>query len=160
MRTSSNSVRTARVVGLALGALALSALVVLGAAPTTSGGPRDLSDADVARLGEFTLTDASGVPAISMDQAVQVAGNEYDWAAMPGKPAVESALASVTVAASQGREGAVQGRLVWVVHVSGIEQQVDGPWTPEGPLPGRVLRHAYVFVDAQTGEFLMTSWTE
>jgi hypothetical protein len=141
-------------------ALAVGAFIVLAGDAASTENQHPLADDDRVRLGEFTLTAPSTVPLVSIDDAFGAAGREYDWAQMPGRPDIAAALASLTVGPSQGPEAPLNGRLVWIVHVSGIEQYVAGPWTPDGPLPGRVLRHAYVFIDATTGEFLMTSWTE
>ncbi len=52
---------------------------------------------------------------------------------------------------------------MWIVHLAGVEQRRGVPYTPvRTPYQPslKVVRNAYIFIDATTGEFLHTQWTE
>jgi hypothetical protein len=112
---------------------------------------------DPAQQGDLNLVPAADTPKTTVDQAYQAALKEYDWDLAPGDPTFEAGLAMLSIPASGG---VVDSREVWVIHISGLKQWVDGPMSPDGALPGRTLSNAYVLIDADSGEYLMTSWTE
>jgi hypothetical protein len=50
---------------------------------------------------------------------------------------------------------------VWNVHLSGMGIVESGPVSEDGtPAASVVIDNVYVFLDAATGEFLVSIWTE
>lgn len=150
-------------VGLSGAAVLLLLIVVAQRLPSIGAGQAEgLTPDDRLRLAsalvEISDSTANVADTISEADALASARAQYDWSQM-GDDA--RASASLHVATDLGTERAadpIVDRLVWIVHLQGVEQSVTGPAGMEGV--DRVLRHAYIFIDARSGEFLSTTWTE
>lgn len=115
---------------------------------------------DRVRLGGDQLFSPPTGFVIPIKAALDAARAEYDWTQMGAAAKADAFLE--TVRNATGRMGSPGDmRVVWIVRLSGVEQDVGGPGLPNGSiLPGRTLRHAYIFIDAASGSFLSAAWTE
>jgi hypothetical protein len=78
-----------------------------------------------------------------------------------GATEVEAYLESATLESSLGTLEPIEDRAVWNVHLSGMGIVDPGPVTEDGtPAASVVIDNVYVFLDADTGEFLVSIWTE
>jgi hypothetical protein len=74
---------------------------------------------------------------------------------------VEAYLESATLEGSLGTLDPIEDRPVWNVHLSGMGIVQSGPVTEDGtPAASVVIDNVYVFLDADSGEFLVSIWTE
>ena len=98
------------------------------------------------------------IPSASVSEAEAIlaanAENGFDREA----DSVESWLRRVTDPASRQ---VLDDRAVWIVHYTGLS--IETPSVPRadgGVTPGRILTQAWVFIDADTGAFVMNAFTE
>ena len=74
---------------------------------------------------------------------------------------MEAYLESATLESSLGTLEPIEDHPVWNVHLSGMGIVDPGPVTEDGtPAASVVIDNVYVFLDADTGEFLVSIWTE
>jgi hypothetical protein len=110
--------------------------------------------ADLEALG-LGIPDTSSEGKISMDDAVAVALREHGQQFAGGK--IDAYLVRLTDPATAGGDLEITDRDVWIVRFSGLDIQVSGPDTPDRiPVDGGTIEYAYVYVDAVTGEWLLT----
>jgi hypothetical protein len=94
------------------------------------------------------MAQAAGM--ISMDQAIAAVGKEYDLSTAR----VEATL--VTMTDPTAGDGLIVNRPVWVVHLSGISDPISIPFGVTKLPIHRFLTNAYVYIDAYTGEWLIS----
>lgn len=132
------------------------------AEPTADSSPSSatgLSDHEAENLAVvLTPSDQNGY--VSADEALTVARREYPFVGQT--PRVDAFLYRVTDTQTRATDGsAIVDQPMWIVRFSGIEEPTGGPIRDDGsPSEGRILRFAYVFIDARTGEWLYTTWKE
>lgn len=130
--------------------------VWMGASP--SDALPTLPPEDRLRLAQVEFRDVAGTPELTAQQALDAARREYDWTQMGSNARAEAFFHVVTVPALRRHDGLFAERPVWIVRLSGVTTPVEGPPGTESDV-NRSLNHAYVFIDARSGEFLFTSWT-
>lgn len=114
-----------------------------------SAGPGAEYPDDLLALG-LEIADASPEGKISKDAAINVAfevhGQEFG-------AEVDAYLVNLTDDSSF-----IQNRDVWIVRFSGFELPITGPIAPgeSQGADGGSVRYAYVYVDAATGEWILT----
>lgn len=117
-----------------------------------------LSDGEVQRLG-LTVTEISGDGFVPEAQAVDAVRSEYAFEAMGGS--ADAFLYRVTDPKTDQNHDPIRERPLWIVRMNGLRQERYGPVPERGtPKPFIVLEKAYAFVDAETGKWLYTQWTE
>jgi hypothetical protein len=139
----------------------LFAIVVLRPVLVERGpGQAVMATEDVHRLKDVRLEPVTVPVLVDRDRAIGIAKGLYDWDKVGGT--VDTFLKSVTDPAVNRGPDPVENRPVWMIHISNVALPQGGPWNPETgeAEPGRVLRHAYGFIDANSGEHLYTRWTE
>lgn len=148
--------------GVVGGLLALAVFgqefVAVGASAIDPASYR-LSSEDLGNLGDIAFGEPPTV-AIKPDAAVAAAAAVYDPKAL-GATSVGAYLETVTVGDSAAEDRPVGGQGVWIIKMAGMALAQGAPVSGDGkPGEGRILTTAYVFLDAGSGEFLMTVWTE
>ncbi|MBM3694984.1 MAG: PepSY domain-containing protein, partial [Actinobacteria bacterium] len=105
------------------------------------------ADAVEAGLSAVQLSSDEAAVAISRDEAVEIAN-----AQVPSSTAgdVTAYLVRLTDPSTH-----ITDRPVWLIRYSGLSLPVFGPPLPDGADPG-TMSIAYVYVDAVTGECLLT----
>lgn len=163
MRT--NGLLNLRIV-LLVGLVALTsafALQVLASA-ASAVGPVDASSyrlpaEDRARLADLQFGNPP-TSAITADAARGIAAREYDPEAL-GATSIDAFLETLTVPGMAHSDAPIAGRGVWIIRLAGLSQEQPGPITADGvPAPGHILHRAYIFIDADSGEFLFAEWQE
>lgn len=146
------------IVSVVVGALAVLAGVgrwtTPGAAPGTAEAHAAQGElrADLEGLG-LVISDTSPQGKIGRDEAVAVALREQGQEFAGGD--VDAYLVRLTDPAT-----AITDRDVWIVRFSGLDVEVPVPDTPSRiPVDGGTVTTAYAYVDAITGEWLLT-WAE
>jgi hypothetical protein len=153
------SPRGVRVIAAALAAAALALLAGCALPPQGASQPGIGSrapeptpvslpeDAVSAGLSAVQLSPDEADVAISRDEAVEIAN-----AQVPSSTAgeVTTYLARLTDPSTH-----ISDRPVWLIRYSGLSLPVFGPPLPEGADPG-TMSIAYVYIDAMTGEWLLT----
>ncbi len=117
-----------------------------------------LGTADVQRLDmEFGPADPAGT--IAEEVALAAGESINDFSNASGPPT--AFLATVVDAGGGGQGSALAGRRVWVIRYSGVDLEIPGPSVP-APATARshTARYAYVFLDAVSGQFLLTTLSE
>lgn len=161
MHTSADrSLRVRRVMTILLLAVAVAAALALSATlrpETISAGAPTLTD-DTA-LSSMGLAPADPEEAIPAEQAIEAAAAQYQLADL--KAEVDTFLYSVTDPASVGTADPMVERPVWIVRITGISLPAPAPLSADGEdtKPINVTR-GYIFVDAKSGEWIGTLWTE
>jgi hypothetical protein len=118
-------------------------------APVGPQGAQELR-ADLEGLG-MVISDTSPEGKIGRDEAVAVALREQQFAGGD----LDAYLVRLTDPTT-----AITDRDVWIVRFSGLNIEVPVPDTPSRiPVDGGTITTAYVYVDAVTGEWLLT-WAE
>jgi hypothetical protein len=99
--------------------------------------------------------------AVTEDQAIAVARSEHPDLAMTSGETTAHLMSATLEGAPSGVEVPVVDRPIWIVRYAGIHYLRSDPSSPPGAPPPsiRVLDHAYVFIDAMTGEAILTSLT-
>ena len=150
------------VVGVVAALLMLIAIgqffVAAGATDLESSHDR-LSAQDIASLGDVILGEP---PTRGMERnaAMSAANALYDAKAL-GASGVDAFLETVTVEGTLATDEPISKRAAWVIRLTGMAIDAGGPPTDKGkPAASHVLTTAFIFLDAETGEFLMTVWTE
>lgn len=118
-----------------------------------------LSDDEAENLAVvLTSTDESGY--LSRGEAISVARREYPF--VGHQPEIDAFLYRVTDLQTRDADGGeIVNHPMWIVRFSGFEEVTGGPIRADGlPSEGRVLRFAYVFIDAASGDWLYTTWKE
>jgi hypothetical protein len=148
-----------RIIAVALAAAALAllagcALPPEDASPADSGSrapqPTPVSlpeDAVAAGLSAVQLSPDEAAVAISPDEAVEIAN-----AQVPSSTAGEVTTYLVRLTDPSTH---ISDRPVWLIRYSGLSLPVSGPPLPDGADPG-TMSIAYVYIDAITGEYLLT----
>jgi len=147
-------------------ALGLAVLLVGALQTISASGPETIDasayrmpDADKQRLSTVVF----GVPpteAVSPAKAMAVVGEQYHLAALGAE--ADAYLETVTLTLTLRGDRPVLDRPFWIVRLSGFEFERPAPIGADGNrvAPSHYLHVGYVFVDARTGEFLMTEWQE
>lgn len=105
--------------------------------------------ADIAALGRLAAPADAKITAADALRVAHATGAAIDGAT------VKTFLIKVTQAPD------IMGRTAWLIHYSGFARLEPGPPDAHGkPQPAHTIRNAYVFIDADTGEFLRTEFTE
>lgn len=126
---------------IALAVVAVVVLVALKAPPTarTLGLPT-VQPVDMERLG-VTLAHPDATPRRSPLEVIDAARAEA-----PGLVDIPGGEATLYLTVSS------DGRLTWIVRISGFEFEEPGPPDEKGnPAPGRLIHYGYVFVSDVTG---------
>jgi hypothetical protein len=92
---------------------------------------------------------------IAASEAIDVANKEYSY----DRVAKSVTATLMTVTDPSSRE-ILDKRAVWTVFYAGLD--IEGPSIPNADgtvTPGHRFTGAFVFVDANSGEFLMTAYT-
>jgi hypothetical protein len=114
---------------------------------------------DLASLGDVTTKDPPTF-GLKPEAAISAANALYDAKAL-GASEVQAFLETVTVGGTLASDEPIKDRGVWIVRLSGMAVEQGGPPTEAGkPVAGHILTTAFVFLDAVTGEFIMTVWIE
>lgn len=139
---------------------ATSTGTVLSTDPGSTSGPRVDAERVLQDLeGDGLRFEASDAPvAVAPAWALQAAFGHLHGGALEA-PTKEVILAEVVNARSSS--SLVRGQLVYVVYVTGFEEYDPGPMTEAGtPAVGVTLTQAAVILDANTGDFIWSSWWE
>lgn len=107
------------------------------------------ADAVEAGLSAVQLSPDEVAVAIFRDRALEIANAEIPGAGDTGVE-IEAYLVRLTDPSS-----GIADRAVWLIRYSGLSLPVFGPPLPDGADPG-TMGYAYVYIDAITGEFLLT----
>ena len=146
------------VAAIALG----SPLLAAAGASDQSGitGAAQLPARDVARLALADIAvEGAATSLISHDQARAAADEQYKWDAIGAT--IDEYLGTVSVLGTIGTPGEVRSRPMWIFHATGLKVVKSGPIRGDGSTaPSPVLSQAYEFVDAFSGEYVMTLWVE
>ena len=117
-------------------------------------------EADQVRLGDVEFDDGLPYRALPADAAVDIATSEFKPDEV-GASRVDPYLATITIPSTEQARTPITDRETWIVRFSGMSVENPGPTRADGTVaPGQVLRNAYVFLDALSGEVLFTRWTE
>jgi hypothetical protein len=132
-------------------------LVLVGISQWSSGTEPRMTQTevppDIERLGLDPYgTSAEGK--IGRDEAVALALREHGPLYEGNR--VDAYLGILTDPSTMS--GALDGLAVWIVRISGLSLEVYGPATPNGPpVYGGTIIHAYIYLDAVTGEWVLTT---
>jgi hypothetical protein len=98
---------------------------------------------------------------VTPDEALAIARREASGFADAATETTAHLYQATISSMPEGVEKPVDDRLVWIVRYAGIHyQRSDASQPPGAPPPSvRILDHAYVYVDAVTGEYLATALT-
>lgn len=152
--------RGAIILIFALVALSVLVLARANAASGPIGGfEHRLPSEDVQRLSDVLLGSPPTAVAITEAGALQAAAEHYD-AEKLGASSVDAFLETITVLGTMRGPEPLQGRPAWIIRLAGMSQQHGGPFTADGPATVHVLTVAYVFIDAESGDFMFTEWQE
>lgn len=132
-----------------------STLPVVSPSPRSSAPSvqptREVSPDELEVLG-LTVESVSPTGHISELRAVSAANEVYHY---PSSVEVAASLFRLNDPPTLGSDIPVDRRAIWVVRFSGIDEPMGGPWVPGRSVgPVRILRTAYVFVDAESSDFL------
>jgi hypothetical protein len=164
MRTNTRAIATVATLRFAMPLLVAAAVTFPAIAKglesrgtDTSGSAPQLPLTDVTRLSDivtFGVPPAGGIPAA---QALTAAAQEYAFDETTA--AISPFLETASVPGTFGTILEIRERPVWIVRCSGLAIPQPGVVTPNGSSThDRILHTAFVFIDASTGEFLMTVW--
>lgn len=132
----------------------LSAVVVLYWASLASAAPPALPD-DIARAGIIAVPVESGA-SISRDAALAIAGRE-GGDALARASGRNAYLVRMTEPLTLRGDAAIEDRLVWLVRSTDLRIPVSGPVREDGTVAdGGFVNTGYVYIDALTGEWLLT----
>ncbi len=143
-----------------VGFASLAACVAPGAIP--AGSPVDSVELpplppDVLSLG-LTLKPADPSGMITKTEALRAA--DVSRISSPGIN-VQAYLVNMTDPSTLTTSVPIMNRNVWLVRYSNFEVTFPGPFTASGSgSVGHVAHFAHVYVDATTGEFILTNWRE
>lgn len=121
--------------------------------------PYRLPADDRTVLSDVTFGDPPTI-ALDAETAEDLATAQYDPVAL-GATSVDFYLERITVPGTALSPDPIRDRGAWIMRLGGMTQEQPGPVTADGvTAPGHVLQSAYVFIDAETGEFLFAEWHE
>lgn len=121
---------------------------------TIAPAPSELPP-DVHALGEVRLANHDDrSSAISSDAAVEAANARgYDW------PNPETYLVVITRGVTSSSIAPIANRLCWILRWDELSISFGGPYTSGDDVTPEPYDHAYVIVDALTGEVLGATYT-
>lgn len=140
--------------GTTLGLLAilLAAAGALGSRDLPVAAANEDYPPDVTSLLKVAPAPTSGY--ISRATAMEVAARESVWL---GEGRVDAYLVFLTDPDTLRSDEPIRDRAVWLVRYSGLTIGVAGPPGPDGAAgPSFILKYAYVYVDATTGDWIGT----
>lgn len=152
-------VATGMLAAAAIGSLSLGYLKASAVVQPMDPSSFRLPAADLGALGDVSI----GTPpaaALPPQTALAAAAAEYDPKAL-GANETRAFLETISVRGTFGGDVPIVMRAVWIVRMTGMAIEQGGPVKEDGtPAEGHTLHTAYVFIDALTGQFLMTVWSE
>ena len=160
-RLRASAVKSALINASAL-ALVLTALAIAMMATTALGSDSSpkLPLADVQRLPDVQFAPPSKT-GISRSEALDAVARVYNIKELGPTAIADAYLERATVLGSLRGPSPIRDREVWIVRLSGFATEEHGPVTQEGKSSAvYYLRVAYVFLDAATGEHLLSLWLE
>jgi hypothetical protein len=126
---------------------------------TASGATYRLPAADVLALQDLMSVSNPLKPAVTGEQAIAVIDGLYSFG--ESEVSIDPYLEAVTMPGTFGTDSEIDGRTVWIVRATGLEVTQPAPLSGTGsPTRSHTLHTAYAFVDAKTGDFLLTIWQE
>lgn len=144
---------------VAIGASLLSIVLIAGAQTALAADEDRIPQEDAATLFELRVGEPPAATKLTKEDALARARELYGEDAM-GATQVDAYLESLTLENTLRTPEAIVDRPAWIVHMSGMGIVEAGPITEDGPAASTVVDNLYVFIDANTGEFLMGIWTE
>jgi hypothetical protein len=155
MRTGS-VVRSRVPVGtIALAAIAAFAAVFLARSVGILSNPSPVPE--LANTGIVT-SPISPEGEITRDRALDVIRTQYG--AMFDGGRLEASLVAVTDPSTLESDDPIRDRPVWLLKYSGLNLPASAPMRADGtPAEAHALQVAYVYVDAMTGEWLFTRYS-
>jgi len=112
---------------------------------------------DVQRLADIMTVESPKVAVVSQPEALATLALHYRTAFLGAR--VDPYLETVTLTGTLGTNRPITDQPVWIVRLAGFTIEGEGlaGAQHESDTPAS-LHTAYVFVDATTGEFIMTVW--
>jgi len=148
-------IRATKAAMVAGGSVAVMALVAFALYEGVAGATPSVPDELAVRGVTFRAAQDAG---ISEADAILTARRE---AGLGDGVAAKAVLVFATDPMLASAESAIQDRKVWVVLFDGLSQYVPGPATANGePAPGHWIHKGFSYVDAETGSYLATVWTQ
>lgn len=141
----------------------LTLVVVAGAAGCAAPAVDSASStavsmpADVAAAG-FNATPIAAEGVISVEEAIATASREYGQ--RYGEGSIDAYLVNLTDPGTLRSDTPIRDRLVWLIRYGDLSIPYTGPMTADGtPAEGGTITHAYLVIDAVTGDWLYTTET-
>ena len=143
-----------RLAGLAIAIVVVVVVVLVRSGDGAGASPR----VPAALADRGVVFRAVQGAAVTEAQAVSTARQE---AGVADDVVARALLAYATDPMLADAEAAINDRKVWVVAFEGLSQYVPGPATANGEsAPGHWIHSGYSYIDADTGAYLATVWTQ
>lgn len=139
-----------------ISALAVVVVALTVSRPASSAPTKDATITG-SGLADVSVTPLQAGPGmISEAEAISAAGKVQS---IPGSASMNASLVIMTDPNTLRGDTPIKNRAVWLVHLSGIAYPVSVPFgakLPENP----TLSNGYVYIDAYTGDWLLSRFED